>query len=338
MVYQAIAISLFTAFFSFSTLAAEKPSEKDSDKVSGKLSEKLEEEKPSIPAGLIHLSEDSVFSKHYFVVDKKQRTLSLYESSAGSPKLVSQYPTDIGKKQGDKAKENDFRTPVGIYFLMKELYSPEIPFDLYGSLAFTTDYPNIFDQRNAKTGSGIWLHAVPDSIPLTRGSRGCVVVRDNVIKELKKFVKLSETPLLIYEEVDYLFPDEYKNIKSKMLQSIESWRSAWENQSIDEYMKFYDASFKNSQMDFNQWYAHKKKLKSIYSSIKVKISDPVILRNQDQVVIRFTQNYQSNFHTDFGEKTIHARWDNNSFKIIREDWINLQSPLIPQASSNGSGN
>jgi murein L,D-transpeptidase YafK len=205
-------------------------------------------------------------------------------------------------------------------------------------MAFTTDYPNIFDQRLAKTGSGIWLHAVPDSIPLTRGSRGCVVVRDNVIKELKKFVKLTETPLLIYEEIDYLFNDEYKTIKSKMLQSLETWRSAWESQNIDEYIKFYDSTFKNSEMNYDQWYTHKKKLKSVYSFIKVKISDPVILRNQDQVVIRFTQNYQSNYHSDFGEKTIHAKWDNNSFKIIREDWINLKSNLIPQASSTNMGN
>ncbi len=325
MVYQAIVFTLLF-FISVNLIAADKSIEKPAD------------EKPTIPAGLIHLSQDSVFSKHYFVVDKKQRTLFLYESSEGSPKLISQYPTDIGKKQGDKEKENDFRTPVGIYFLMKELYNPEIPFDLYGSMAFTTDYPNIFDQRLAKTGSGIWLHAVPDTVPLTRGSRGCVVVRDNVIKELKKFVKLSETPLLIYEEIDYLFNDEYKTIKSKMLQSLETWRAAWESQNVDEYIKFYDSTFKNSEMNFDQWYAHKKKLKSLYSFIKVKISDPMILRNQDQVVIRFTQNYQSNYHSDFGEKTIHAKWDNNSFKIIREDWVNLKSTLIPQASSTNIGN
>ena len=123
-----------------------------------------------------------------------------------------------------------------------------------------------------------------------------------------------------------------------MLQSLETWRSAWESQNIDEYIKFYDSTFKNSEMNYDQWYTHKKKLKSVYSFIKVKISDPVILRNQDQVVIRFTQNYQSNYHSDFGEKTIHAKWDNNSFKIIREDWINLKSNLIPQASSTNMGN
>jgi murein L,D-transpeptidase YafK len=292
-----------------------------------------------LPAGLIHLSSDPLFSKYYFVVDKKERFLYLYETDNSSPKLVSQYPADIGKNQGDKVKENDFRTPVGIYFLMKELTNPEIPFDLYGSIAFTTDYPNIFDQRKAKTGSGIWLHAVPDTVPLTRGSRGCVVVRDDVVKELKKYIKLQETPLLIYEEVAYLNAQEYSTTKEKMLSSVERWRKAWESQSIDDYIKFYDETFKNAEMNFRQWYSHKKKTKSQYSFIKVKISEPVILRNQDQVVIRFTQNYESDLHTDFGMKTIHAKWSNDSFKIIREDWTAINSKIMPQAfSASGLSN
>ena len=285
-------------------------------------------ETKAYPAGLIALSNEPQFASYSFVVDKTKRTLFVYEWKDNDLNVVAQYPADIGKKMGAKTKANDSRTPVGIYFLERTKTQPEIPFALYGNMAFTTDYPNIFDQREAKTGSGIWLHAVPDSVPLTRGSRGCVVVRNDVIKSLKKYVKLEQTPILIFDEVTYLNPESYQTQRQKFLQDFENWRSAWEKQDVDTYIKYYDPTFKNSEMNYKQWYRHKKKLKSLYSYIKVVLSPPLILQNKDQVVIRTIQKYDSNLHHDYGEKTVHARLSpSNGFQIIREDWRPLSDPL-----------
>lgn len=282
----------------------------------------------NIPDGLVMLSREGHFSQHAFIVDKSKRTLSVYENKNGKLNLISEYPADIGKKDGPKTKENDLKTPVGIYFLQKELTQPEIPFDLYGSLAFTTDYPNIFDKRDYKTGYGIWLHAVPDTIPLTRGSRGCVVVRDDVIKNLKSYVRHYQTPILIYDQVNYVNESQHLENKKNFLQHIEDWRLAWQNHDVDTYIKYYDDTFRNDQMNFRQWYRHKKKLKKIYSYIKVELSEPLILRNEDQVVLRMIQRYESDLHKDYGIKTIHARWSPDvGFKIIREDWSPLIDPM-----------
>ena len=286
------------------------------------------------PAGLISLSDSPQFSSFSFVVDKSKRTLSVFEWENGQLSKRAEYPTDIGKNSGDKTKMNDYRTPVGIYFLQKEMTQPEIPFDLYGNLAFSTDYPNVFDQRDAKTGSGIWLHAVPDSVPLTRGSRGCVVVRNDVIKALKQDVKLEQTPILIFNEVNYVTKEEHQAQKNQFLKEFENWRSAWEKQDVDTYIKYYDSTFKNSQMNYKQWYKHKKKLKALYSYIKVYLSPPLILQNKDQVVIRTIQRYESDLHQDYGEKTIHARFSPaNGFQIIREDWKPLPDPLASEKES-----
>ncbi|MGZ5279524.1 MAG: L,D-transpeptidase family protein, partial [Pseudobdellovibrionaceae bacterium] len=273
------------------------------------------------PAGLISLSSEPQFASFSFVVDKSKRTLFVYEWKDSDLNIIAEYPTDIGKKMGDKTKENDHRTPVGIYFLQKEMTQPEIPFGLYGNLAFSTDYPNIFDKRDAKTGSGIWLHAVPDTVPLTRGSRGCVVVRNDVIKVLKSYVRLEQTPILIFDEVKYFSKEEYAAQKSRFLTDFENWRTAWEKQDVDTYIKYYDSTFKNDQMNYKQWYNHKKKLKALYTYIKVDLGPPLILQNKDQIVIRTIQRYESNLHKDFGEKTIHARLSPEvGFQIIREDW------------------
>lgn len=288
----------------------------------------------TFPEGLISLSEDPGFSTYSFVVDKSKRTLSVFEWSNNELKKMAEYPADIGKKMGDKTKRDDHKTPVGIYFLLDEKTQPEIPFELYGNLAFSTDYPNIFDQRAAKTGSGIWLHAVPDSVPLTRGSRGCVVVRNDVIKSLKSLVTLKQTPILIYDEVNYVSAEAHKAQREKYLKAFENWRVSWESQDVDQYIKYYDTSFKNAEMNYDQWYRHKKNLKSVYKYIKVQLSQPVILQNKDQIVIRTVQRYESNLHQDYGEKTIHARLHPDyGFQIIREDWKPLSDPLAKDNTS-----
>jgi murein L,D-transpeptidase YafK len=291
------------------------------------------------PAGLIALSSEPQFANYSFVVDKSKRKLYVYEWQNEDLNVIAEYPTDMGKKSGEKTKENDHRTPVGIYFLQKEMTQPEIPFGLYGNLAFSTDYPNIFDKRDAKTGSGIWLHAVPDSVPLTRGSRGCVVVRNDVIKLLKKYVHLEQTPILIFDEIKYMKKEEYTEQKKRFLTDFENWRTAWESQDVDTYIKYYDSTFKNDQMNYKQWYRHKKKLKELYTFIKVQLGPPLILKNKDQIVIRTIQRYESNLHKDFGEKTIHARWSPEvGFQIIREDWKPMVDPLASKDSEGKTAN
>jgi murein L,D-transpeptidase YafK len=291
--------------------------------------------KAEFPAGLVSLSNLDFYSPHTLVVDKSKRLLRVYEWRDNTPFLVNEFPADIGKKSGDKTKENDHRTPVGIYFLQRELTQPEIPFNLYGNLAFTMDYPNIFDQRQAKTGYGIWLHAVPDNVPLTRGSRGCVVVRNDVIKNLRSLIKLEKTPILIFDSVSYLNEEQFQEQRKTFLTEFENWRKSWESQDVDTYIKYYADNFRNDEMNFKQWYNHKKKLKGLYSFIKVDLSEPLILVNKDMVVIRTMQRYQSNLHQDYGEKTIHAKFSKeNGFQIIREAWRPMPDPFAKVESSS----
>lgn len=291
------------------------------------------------PEGLIAISPRPEFSKNIFLVDHKRRMLRVYQYENGYPRLVEEYPSDLGKTAGEKRRENDHRTPVGIYFLQQRKAQPEIPFSLYGSLAFTTDYPNIFDKRDAKTGSGIWLHAVPDDVPLTRGSRGCVVVRDQVIKKLEPFVHLKQTPLLIYDQLKEIGLAEYQKQRATYLEFIETWRNAWEKEDIDTYMKFYDPTFFNADMNYHQWFNHKKRLKGFYKFIEVQFSEPLIVRNRDQVVIRMLQHYKSDRHEDFGEKTIHAHFNSTTgFRIVREDWkpMKIPSDWLPATTAQRS--
>src|SRR5690606_35402957 len=114
-------------------------------------------------------------SPHVFIVDKKERVLSIWEETAMGLQRIAAYPTDIGKNVKDKQILGDKATPEGIYFMLEKYEANSLDYQTYGSRAFTLDYPNFFDRMEKKTGSGIWLHAVPDTVSLRRGSRGCVI-------------------------------------------------------------------------------------------------------------------------------------------------------------------
>jgi hypothetical protein len=64
------------------------------------------------------------------LVGKKERTLRVFEFNDNLPREIYYSPTDLGKKDGDKERTNDHRTPVGLYFLTGRKSPPEIPFDL----------------------------------------------------------------------------------------------------------------------------------------------------------------------------------------------------------------
>ena len=91
--------------------------------------------------------------------DKSSSKLTLYiKDNNESYKLQKQYNAYTGKIGGDKLKEGDLKTPIGIYDLTKKISKLD---SFYGPLAFVTSYPNAYDKYRGKNGSGIWIHGLP---------------------------------------------------------------------------------------------------------------------------------------------------------------------------------
>ena len=275
-----------------------------------------------LPADLLQISNTEAFSKYVFLVDKKDRKLIVFERSGETLKKIDEVPADIGKNDGNKTKANDHKTPEGIYFFHSKLSQPQIPFSLYGKMAFTTNYPNLFDQRARKTGSGIWLHSIPEETPLTRGSRGCVVIRNNVLEKISSYIKLAETPIIIYDQIDYITKEEHSRRRLAMQQFLETWKSSWESKDLDKYLAFYDSTFSAPGFkSFDSWKNHKNRLKNRREFIKVTLSQPFMLIHRDQLIVKTLQKYESSEHVDYGIKTIYAQKSNDQYKIIREEWL-----------------
>jgi murein L,D-transpeptidase YafK len=273
-----------------------------------------------IPKGLIRLGSGAYFSPYALVVDKKARMLTLWKQEANKLLKVKEFPSDMGKEGGDKTSEGDHKTPEGIYFLQKLMEGPGLTYDLYGVRAYTMDYPNVFDRRLGKSGSGIWLHAIPEKLTLERGSRGCVVVRNEAITELGKYITLEKTPILIYESVAYTPAVEHEKTLNETEAWLGRWLQAWKSKNIDDYMKFYSEKFTGNGMNWTQWKKHKTGLAQMYNEIDVHLFAPVIFQHEKGWVVRTLQAYKSDKHEDFGEKTLYLQYENDQLKIIEENW------------------
>lgn len=271
------------------------------------------------------------FSPYAFVVDKSARQLTVWQQTPGGLKEVAHFPADMGKNSGEKTAQGDAKTPEGIYFLQEKREGPSLDFSLYGKRAFTTDYPNFFDRLEGRTGNGIWLHAVPDHVPLTRGSRGCVVVRNDVILDISQYVKLGRTPILIQDHLDTIPTKDMAKASADVAQWLESWRANWEAKDIDSYIQNYASEFHSLHMNRNQWRTYKKRLASAYKSIRVRLSKPAVYVDRTHAVVRFIQQYESDMISDLGEKVLYLkRGTDGGYQIVGETWSEESSPLARQ--------
>lgn len=276
-----------------------------------------------LPESIVNLGPRPTLSDTAILVDKSQRKLMVWKTHPSSNRLekIREYDADLGAREGDKLRRDDKRTPEGIYFLGETKTQPEIPFDLYGSRAFTTNYPNIFDRLVGKTGSGIWLHAVPDDVPLNRGSRGCVVLRNESVLDIENFVRPGSTPFIVEDQVQYTTPIKLNQLKSKVLSAIGSWKSSWETKQHSDFMAHYHPRFNSQGMNTDQWSKYKKRLFDKYENIEVEVSSPLVIHSKGSWIVRFFQRFQSESFEDYGQKTLYLKED-EPFKllIVAEDW------------------
>lgn len=284
-----------------------------------------------VPDSLINLGKGPFYSNHVFVVDKSKRTLIVWEQSDKGYLKMKEINVDFGKSSGDKVAVNDHRTPEGIYFFSNYLDKATLNFQEYGLhevKAFPMNYPNLFDRREGKTGYGIWLHTLPDDTPLTRGSRGCVVIRNNDFAEAMKLIKLHNTPIIVQDEVNYVSPKDIEVQRELMVSWLKKWLESWQSKNLDSYMSFFDKSFRSKRMNWEQWKEYKSGLATTYGEINISISEPRIVHFRDEWIVQFIQKYKSDKYEDFGHKTLYIKGTTiDNLKIIAEDFENTTSPI-----------
>jgi hypothetical protein len=163
-------------------------------------------------------------SIHTVVVDKSRRELLALEETQDNYMIVARYPVSLGSERGDKLTQGDNRTPEGLYKIT-EMRDENLP-TKYGPRAYVLNYPNDLDQRQSKSGYGIWIHGsgMGDK---TKPTEGCVQLNDFHVIELGRYVS-EGSPVYIFPE-GFELPIENGAIQKSVIRpetlyALKEWR------------------------------------------------------------------------------------------------------------------
>ena len=267
------------------------------------------------------------------LVDKKTNLLHVahYEND-DSYKILKTYHMTTGKVKGDKEEEGDLKTPEGVYQFTNKVFPPKLAAK-FGAMAFAINYPNAYDCIAGRTGNSIMLHGTDEPARLNKDfdSEGCVVVKNEDLKEIQNSIQLRLTPIMVFDELTPQYQNGGRD--EKLHRFFESWIKDWESRDVNKYMSHYHTDFaspiKGKMFDRNQWAAYKKILTQAYSSIQVNASDPYFFRHPKYTMMMFTQDYISTRKTggkglvSRGTKILYIAEENGEPKIISENFSEM---------------
>ena len=275
--------------------------------------------KDAIPRYLLQLRPDQ---KNAVVVDTKKSRLYVYENDNGKPRFVADYYISHGKMGAEKFREGDQKTPVGVYHVTASVPKTKLA-DLYGDGAFPINYPNDWDRRNGRGGSGIWLHGTPSDTfaRAPRASDGCVVLSNQDLRTVANLIQVGLTPVIISDQVEWLSLDDWNSERQSLSSAIEKWRRDWESRDSDAYLKHYARDFKGDGMNLRQWSDRKRQVNAGKAWIKLAFTNMSMFRypgKDELVVVTFDQDYKSNNLSNVMKKRTYWHKQGGQWKIVDE--------------------
>lgn len=252
------------------------------------------------------------------ICDKSKSTLTLYrQDSNNTYQLKKNYNAFTGKVQGDKLKEGDLITPIGIYNLTEKISKLD---SFYGPMAFVTSYPNVYDKYKGKNGSGIWIHGLPSEQDRDEFTKGCIAIDNKSIECLDRNIDISKTLLII--NADHIKQNISKETLSTLLADLFAWRYSWIYNDIEEYLKFYDSEFiRFDGMDFERFENYKRRIFSKNEDKTIVFTEINVLpypNTENVFKISFNEAYNAQSFSFSGNKVLIVKLINNKMQIITE--------------------
>jgi murein L,D-transpeptidase YafK len=268
-----------------------------------------------LPRQILQLSSEY---RHALLADASRARLYLFENVGGEPRLIADYYMTIGRNGTDKRVEGDKRTPKGVYRISDRI-PPKRLTDFYGAGAFPLNYPNDWDRHQKRGGHGIWLHGVPSdtySRP-PRSSDGCVVVANPDLKELSRWIKPGQTPIVIVDRADWIDRETWEQTRAELLERLHGWRNAWETRAADDFFQFYASSMTGESG--RGWATTKRRNILDKAWIRVELSEiSLFLYPDDMAYTEFRQNYASDKLGSHSRKQLFWRMEAGDWRIALE--------------------
>ena len=272
-----------------------------------------------VPLPLVHIQNND----YVLICDKQNRILHLYRSKEGRLSLIKSYTCIIGSNNVDKKEAGDLATPEGIYFLTSFMTGKYLH-EKYGIGAYALNYPNFLDRKEGKKGSGIWLHGYSERLERPPSSEGCVVVKDEFLKELMGFIKIGETPMVIVDTLRYEPAEDQRKLLQTLSHFIKEWETAWESRNTAKYLNHYSRNFVTSDgKDYQKFKEYKSRVNEYKKFIQLQIEQKAFLLSQKNggriAVMRINQHYNSDNLKSYSRKVLYLKEEKpGKWEIIGE--------------------
>ncbi len=123
------------------------------------------------------------------------------------------------------------------------------------------------------------------------------------------------------ETSEMVLTDKEQTAEGRIEVLVESWRKAWEEKRLDDYITFYHPDFKSKNKNLAAWKKYKKILNQRNKKISIKISDIKVFLAESSVYVSFRQHYRSDTFKASGFKILELKKDKNLLKIYREKMV-----------------
>ena len=257
--------------------------------------------------------------KSILTCNKSQSTLSLFQHNKEKKfTLQEKYSAFTGKVKGDKTKEGDLKTPVGVYDIQKRISKLD---SFYGPLAFVTSYPNLYDKFLGKDGSGIWIHGLPTEQERDDFTKGCIAINNDNIVCLDKELDIESTILII--NPDHETKDVSKKVLAKILANLYEWRYSWIYNDTKKYLSFYSTDFiRDDGMKHSRFIQYKTRIFNKQERKKIIFNDINVIpypKSENVFQVTFKEFYTSSSFQFEGNKILMVKIDkDDNFKILTE--------------------
>ncbi|MBL8522229.1 MAG: L,D-transpeptidase family protein [Betaproteobacteria bacterium] len=276
----------------------------------------------SLPTALLQLAPHY---QHVLLLDSEKSRIYVFKNEDGHPKQVADFYISGGKMGFEKAREGDQRTPLGVYHITSSMGREKLP-DFYGAGAFPINYPNEWDKRLGKNGSGIWIHGTPSNTYSRppRASDGCVVLTNDDFAKISRFVEPGVTPVVITASVQWQPREQWQEFRGDFANALDRWKSDWESLRMDAYLTHYSSAFNTDGKGLADWSASKRRINAGKSYVKVDISNlsvfeyPISPGTPPMLMVTFDQEYKSSNNSAKMKKRQYWQREDGRWKILYE--------------------
>jgi len=210
-----------------------------------------------VPAAVAVLS---AHQPYLAAVDASKSRLYWFANRTGADgklqlELIKETYVSVGINGVGKVKEGDGKTPLGVYFIQKNLPGSTLP-DLFGAGALTLNFPNAVDAMRNKTGSGIWLHGTPTAqySRAPEATDGCVVLANAEMEQLLNLPGWRMTPVVIADKLDWIQAGQIPEAYAHFRPTLDRWISERQNADADQLKTHYSTRFERDALDLEHWW------------------------------------------------------------------------------------